>query len=113
MNSRPTVGVIEGMRSQVCVMGSDLSARLSTPTLTGVFAFRYMAPGYLGLIGEIAPASSRLAFRVSEDWPTDGSAFLVEGYLGATDVPCAAETEVDAAGDTLYPSGYERAAGAG
>jgi len=82
MNSRPTVGVIEGMGAQVCVMGADLSAKLPGPTSTGTFAFRYLAPGYLGLVGEITPASvSALAFKVADDWPLAGKTFLTQGWL--------------------------------
>ncbi len=82
MNSRPTIGVVEGMGSQVCVMGADLSARLPGPTSTGTFAFRYLARGYLELLGEITAAStSGLAFRVADDWPLAGKTFLTQGWL--------------------------------
>ncbi len=106
MNRYPTLGVIEGMDSQVCVMGTGVSGYLMTERVSGVFAFRYIAPGVLGLLAALTPARSRLAFGVSEDWPMDGSAFLVEGYLGATAVPCAEETV--APGDPLFPYGYEQ-----
>ena len=107
MNSRPTIGVVEGMGSQVCVMGSNVSEYLKQAAGTGTFAFRYMAPGYLGLIGEITPASSRLAFRVADDWPMPMvETFLAEGWLGATALQCGA-TETPDFGDILNPSGYE------
>jgi hypothetical protein len=103
MNRYPTVGVIEDMGSQVCVMGYGLADRLTEPKATGVFAFRYLGPGYLGLLGEIAPASnSRVAYAVTHEWPLAGKAFLVEGWLGAEalSVTCV---DVPTAGDVLYP----------
>jgi hypothetical protein len=109
MNSRPTVGVVEGMDSQVCVMGAGVSDYLTTASVTGTFAFRYVAPGYLGLLGEIRPASSsRLAFQVADEWPTGGQTLLVEGWLGASGPPdgmaisCALTPTV---GDPLDPDG--------
>jgi hypothetical protein len=107
MNSRPTVGVVEGMSSQVCVMGATLAAQLPGPTTAGTFAFRYLAPGYLGLIGEITPASSvKEAFRVVDDWPLAGKTFLVEGWLGAEGLvyPCPS---LATAGDVLSPNGED------
>lgn len=106
MDSRPTIGVVEGMSSQVCVMGSSVSAYLNATTATGTFAFRYMAPGYLGLIGEITPAASRLAFHVTEDWPLAGKTFLVEAWLGAEGllVSCVS---APTAGDVLAPNGED------
>ena len=111
MNSRPTVGVIEGMGSQVCVMGATLAAELPGPTTTGTFAFRYIAPGYLGLVGEITPSSvSTLAFKVADDWPLAGKTFLVEGWLLQLRFPpedtafCSGASPVPA-GDPLDPNG--------
>ena len=106
LDSRPTVGVIEGMGSQVCVMASSRPTALVGPKATGVFAFRYMAPGYLGLIDQLAAGPSGLAFKVADDWPLDGKAFLVDGYLGATPLHCVA-TEKYEYGDFLNPAGYE------
>ena len=107
MNSRPTIGVVEGMGSQVCVIGSSVSEYLKQSAGTGTFAFRYMAPGYLGLIGEITPSSaSRLAFHVTDEWPLASRTFLADGHLGATALKCDA-TETPDFGDILNPSGYE------
>ena len=113
MNSRPTIGVVEGMGSQVCVMGATLQARFSGANATGTFAFRYLAPGYLGLLGPITPAStSKLAFQVTEDWPLGGNTFLVEGWLlllrFATDDSafCPGGSPVPA-GDPLDPNGSD------
>ncbi|MFI5258079.1 MAG: hypothetical protein ACHQ01_00490 [Candidatus Limnocylindrales bacterium] len=104
MNRYSTVGVVESMPSQVCVMGATLAAQLPGPTATGTFAFRYLAPGYLGLLGQITPASTGYAFKVADDWPVGGKTFVVEGWLGATEltVSCAS---VPAAGDALNPNG--------
>ncbi len=119
MNRYPTVGVIEAMPSQVCVMGAKLSAQLPEPATTGTFAFRYLAPGYLGLLGQITPAPTRLAFRVADEWPVSGKTFLVEGWLyqidgrrgygnvpGAASVGCPASTPRPA-GDPLDPLGSD------
>jgi hypothetical protein len=113
MNSRPTVGVVEGMGSQVCVMGATLQARFSGANATGTFAFRYLAPGSLGLLGQITPAStSKLAFQMTEDWPLDGNTFLVEGWLLVLRFPtndsafCPGESPVPA-GDPLDPNGSD------
>jgi hypothetical protein len=107
MNRYPTIGVVEGMGSQVCVMGSQVSAYLTTASVTGTFAFRYFGPGYLGLLGEIAPASpSKVAFKVADDWPLAGKTFLVDGWLGAVGltVSCAS---LEPSGDVLNPSGED------
>jgi hypothetical protein len=85
MNRYQTQGVVEGMRSQVCVMTSDVAVQPFT--LTGTFAFRYLAPGYLGLLGQITLASSStLAFKVVNDWPLAGKTFLVDGWFYGTDL---------------------------
>jgi hypothetical protein len=104
MNRFPTIGVVEGMGSQVCVMGAGVSTYLATPTAAGIFAFRYLAPGVLGLLGEITPASKTLSFRVADDWPLQGKTFLVDGWLGATELmeSCAIAPTV---GDLLLPEG--------
>ncbi|HEX7612067.1 MAG TPA: hypothetical protein VF371_04770, partial [Candidatus Limnocylindrales bacterium] len=107
MNRYPTVGIVEGMGSQVCVMAADLSAVPPGHTANGTFAFRYLAPGYLGLLGEITPASSAMeAFRVVDEWPLAGKTFLVEGWLGAEGLvyPCAS---LAPAWDVLSPNGED------
>ena len=84
MNRYPTVGVIAGIGSQVCVVGdATLAAEISNTTMSGTYAFRYLAPGVLGLLGQITPASSRLAFKVTDEWPLPSAIFLVQGWLGA------------------------------
>lgn len=104
MNSRPTVGVIEGMGSQVCVMGADVSAYLTTDKETGTFAFRYLGPGMLGLLGKVTPASaSKVAFGAADTWPTTADTILVDGWLGSYDLPCPLMTFVP--GDPLNPNG--------
>ncbi len=103
MDRYQTQGVVEGMASQVCVMTAG--AAVQPMTLTGTFAFRYLGPGYLGLVGKIAPASlSTLAFKVADSWPDTGTTFLVDGWLGADELMshCAA---APSAGDILAPDG--------
>ena len=109
MNRYPTVGVVEGMGSQVCVMGATLAAELAGPTATGVFAFRFIASGYLGLLGEITPVSdSRLAFGAADDWPLNGQPFLVEGWLGASvTAGVCVSTGSAGYGDPLDPTGSD------
>lgn len=107
MNRYPTIGVIEGMHSQVCVMGSTVSQYLSEQSTAGVFAFRYLAPGVLGLLGQITtPSESVVSFQVDADWPLEGKTLLVEGWLGADElaVSCAA---APVAGDVLSPNGSD------
>ena len=107
MNRYPTIGVVEGMRSQVCVMGATLAAQTQAPKATGTFAFRYLAPGYLGLLGEITPASSsKLAFKVADNWPGSGT-FLVVGWLGADPYPCPTYLAT-LGGDPLDPDGPDQ-----
>ncbi len=120
MDRYPTIGVIEGMGSQVCVMGAGVSAYLTTASETGTFAFRYLAPGILGLLGEITPAStSRLTFKALDAWPTVGSTFLVDGWMyeingwngfpqvsGSVQYACPANTP-EPAGDPLDPTGSD------
>jgi hypothetical protein len=105
MDRYPTMGVIEGMRSQVCVVYQGLSSYRTTEPQSGVFAFRYLAPGVLGLVGEVTPASSRLAFHVADEWPMAGQTFVVEGWLGAQGlvIPCPSM----APGDILTPNGAD------
>jgi hypothetical protein len=64
----------------------------------------------VGLLGEITPASTgNLPFRVADEWPTDGDAFLVEGWLTQLRFPtsdtafCSGGTPVPA-GDPLNPT---------
>jgi hypothetical protein len=109
MNRYPTLGVIEGMGSQVCVMGYDLNSYLSSdrvtaPKVTGTFAFRYLAPGYLGLLGQLTLPATGLTFRATDDWPLQGRTFLVDGWLGAVGLTgsCAV---APTSGDVLLPSG--------
>ncbi len=107
MNSYPTIGVIEGMGSQVCVMGAGVSARLTAAKASGTFAFRYLGPGYLGLLGEITPASSsRLAFSVADQWPGADETFLVDGWLGGDYWPCPTAYPMTV-GDPLDPTGTD------
>jgi hypothetical protein len=107
MNRYPTLGTIDGMSGQVCVMGANVSAYLAAPTETGTFAFRYLAPGYLGLVGKLEVASSsRLAFGVTQEWPQGGRTFLVEGWLGAVE-QLASCASIPTAGDVLVPDGND------
>jgi len=104
MNSRVTIGVVEGMASQVCVMGDSLYPYLTTSKVKAMFAFRYLAPGYLGLIGQISPASpTKVAFGAVDEWPQD-QMFLVEGWLGAVETTASC-SGAPTAGDLLNPSG--------
>ncbi len=106
MNRYPTVGVIEGMKSQVCVMASGVTYVLKPDWPgRGVFAFRYLAPGVLGLIGQITTAPSKLAFKVADDWPLAGKTFVVDGWLGSQGLalPCASI----APGDPLNPTSQD------
>jgi hypothetical protein len=107
MNRYPTIGIVEAMPGQVCVMGSQLSEYLNTPSVTGTFAFRYLARGYLGLLGEITPASSsKLVFQAADEWPLFGKTFLVEGWLGASGATVICPTAYPA-GDVLDPNGQD------
>jgi hypothetical protein len=101
-----TLGPLEGMSSQVCVVVDDTGSEIYAGGASGTFAFRYLAPGYLGLMGAIAPASdSRLAFHATEDWPT-AQAFLVDGWLGAYQHSCPFGLVVSP-GDVLNPDGED------
>ncbi len=109
MNRYPTLGVVEGMDSQVCVMGYDLntylsSDRVTAPKVTGTFAFRYLAPGYLGLIGELTLTATGLTFGATDDWPLLGRTFLVDSWLGADELTESCAT-TPTAGDPLLPNG--------
>jgi hypothetical protein len=107
MDRYPTIGLVEGMGAEVCVMGAGVSTYLSTPKAAGVFAFRYLGPGVLGLIGEITPASStNTAFRVADEWPLQGKTLLVDGWLGADGLleSCA---RAPTSGDVLLPDGED------
>jgi len=109
MNRYPTLGVVELPSSQVCVMGAGVSDYLNVPSESGVFAFRYLANGVLGLIGQVTPPSSPsagLAFHVADEWPLAGRTFLVDGWLGAVGLTnsCAS---LSPAGDVLNPSGED------
>jgi hypothetical protein len=106
MDRYPTIGVVEGMGAQVCVMGAGVSTYLSTPKAAGVFAFRYLGPGVLGFIGEITPAPAQMAFRVADEWPLQGKTFLVDGWLGAEGLmeSCA---RPPTSGEILLPDGED------
>jgi len=86
MNRYPTIGVVEGMGAQVCVMGATLAAELPGPTASGIFAFRYLGAGYLGLLGRITPASSsRLTASLDDAWPggSDGALVSTPAWPGS------------------------------
>lgn len=109
MNRYPTLGVIEGMGSQVCVMGADLNTylsadRVNAPKVTGTFAFRYLAPGYLGLVGQLALPTTGVTFRATDEWPLQGHTFLVDGWLGADELTESCVT-TPTSGDVLLPNG--------
>jgi hypothetical protein len=107
MNSRPTYGVVHGIEPQICVVGPIGD---TGPVATGpnVFAFRYLGPGILGLLGLITPASpSKLTFAVADDWSKGGKTFLVEGWLGADPFSCPTYVPTDG-GDPLNPDGSDR-----
>ena len=109
MNRYPTLGVIEGMESQVCVMGADLNTYLgadhtNAAKVTGTFAFRYLAPGYLGLIGQLALPSTGITYRATDEWPLQGRTFLVDGWLGADELTESCAT-TPTSGDVLLPNG--------
>jgi hypothetical protein len=82
MNRAPTIGVIEGMNSQVCVMdlGSGLWPTERTQ-ISGTFVFRYWAAGYIAVIAQVVPASeSRLAYRATDRQPSRGM-YLVDAWV--------------------------------
>jgi hypothetical protein len=106
MDRYPTVGVVEGMGSQVCVMGGSVYAFLPEAKATGVFAFRYIGPGVLGLLGQITrPDGHYFAFGAGDRWPTTRETFLVDGWLGSSPVPCpSSATDGFGIGDLLEPT---------
>jgi hypothetical protein len=104
MDRYQTVGVIYGIDPQVCIMGVIPGVQRAT-SVTGTFAFRFLGERSLGLLGQIAPASSsRLAFHVADDWPLTGQTFTVQGWLGSTrnNESCI---YAPTAGDVLLPDG--------
>ena len=104
MNSRPTYGVIHGIDPQICVVG-PIGDTGSVAIGQNVFAFRYLGPGVLGLLGLVQPASaSKLAHSVAEDWSGAGEVFLVQGWLGKEVVSCPTYVPADV-GDPLNPGG--------
>lgn len=110
LDARPTVGVVEGFDPQLCVVGPLATTSVAGPTGPGIYAFRYLAPGYLGLLGEIAPAgSSKLAYSVADTWPAGGSTFLVRGWLGTDPMACPTYIATDG-GDPLNPDGADQCA---
>jgi hypothetical protein len=105
MDRYPTIGIVEAMGSQVCVMGSTLAETMTAPSATGTFAFRYIAPGHLGLLGEITAASgSRLAYHVADEWPLGGKTFVVDGWLGSAGLVYSCPSS-EGPGDALSPGG--------
>jgi hypothetical protein len=107
MNRYPTIGVVEGMDSQVCVMAGGVSGYLKSDKVGGTFAFRFLAPGVLGSLGEVTPASSsRLAFSAGAEWPA-GKTFLVDAWLGGSDWVCPSPGASVSAGDPLNPTGAD------
>jgi hypothetical protein len=110
-NRYQTIGVIEFAGSQICVMGDNVGSSAAATGLFEVFAFRYLAPGYLGMLGRVTslvPGTTRFAFNVTDDWPLDGKAFLVEGWLGSTDFLCTHVEDSAELGDPLNPAGEEQ-----
>ena len=126
MNRYPTLGVLAGMDSQVCVVGTaigGMSARSGGSVedsggreidwLNGTYAFRYLAPGYLGFIDFVDPASdSQLAFHVADAWPQPTGTLLVSGYmtqlrLPASDPGFCTGVSPAPAGDPLNPNGKD------
>ena len=104
MDRYQTIGVIQGMRSQICVMGFPSSVHVDVVFLQGTFAFRYLAPGYLGLIGQLTLPATGLTFRATDDWPLQGLTFLVDGWLGADELTASCAT-TPTSGDVLLPNG--------
>ena len=114
MDRYPTLGVVEAMGSQVCVMGADTNSYLSTDRVnaakvTGTFAFRYLAPGYLGLLGQLTLPATGIAFGAAGDWPLQGGTFLVDGWLGTEELleSCVTTQPAQPAGDVLMPNGAD------
>jgi hypothetical protein len=103
MDRYGTVGIVEEMASQICVVTAS-DVLIQPFTIRGIFAFRYLGPGVLGLIGEITQASStKTPFRVADEWPLQGKTFLVDGWLGAEGLleSCA---RAPTSGDVLLPN---------
>jgi hypothetical protein len=107
MNRYPTVGVIHGIEPQICVMQGGLPPLLTGTTTTGIFALRYLGARTFGLLGQVTPApDSRIALGATDDWPLAGQTFLVNGWLGADDLPVSCVSP-PAAGDVLSPAGED------
>ena len=87
MDRAPTIGVIEGMPSQVCAMDQGAGLwQLKAMKLSGTYVFQYWAPGYLAVLAEVtAPAWDRLAFQPGEAWPTSG-AYVVDAWIRSAHV---------------------------
>ena len=111
MDRYRTLGVVEAMGSQVCVMEAGTYTGLTGSKSSGVWAFRYLAPGILGLLGQVSPASgAKLAYGATDQWPLAGKVFLVDGWLGS-DGLCEIGKWVDPEpGDVLNPTGPETCA---
>ena len=81
--------------------------------LTKAVHLSYLAPGYLGFIEFVVPASdSRIAYGVSDAWPQPSGTFLVAGYMTQFHLPasdpgfCPSESPAPA-GDPLNPNGKD------
>jgi hypothetical protein len=84
MNSFPTSGFISGSQPQICVMNGGIGQALSGKQAQGNFAFRYLGPNTLGLIGQITPGSAAdLSFAPGDNWPPTGQVFIAKGWLGS------------------------------
>jgi hypothetical protein len=74
-------GVLLGIPPRWCVR--DVS--LNMPQVTGVFALRYVSPGWLESVGGVKGAApDRLVHKSDDGWPwalTAYTTFLTQGYL--------------------------------
>jgi hypothetical protein len=104
MDRAPTIGLVEGMRTQVCVM--DLDAGLwpnQAVKLSGIYVFQYWAPGVLAVLAQVRPASSsQLAFQVPDSLPANGQ-FLVRALL--SEITHAGDDPGSCPNQTPDPSG--------
>lgn len=108
MNRYPTYGVIEAGDNRICVMAGNVG-QVTTPTsVSGIFAFRYLATDTLGLLGQISPASnSQLAYSDPHLFDRSSQGFLFHGWLygfpvSPSDPGCLAQGSFSP-GDPLYP----------
>jgi hypothetical protein len=74
-------GVLLGIPPRWCVR----NASINMPQVTGVFALRYLSPGWLESVGGVKGASpDRLVHKSDDGWPwalTAYTTFLTQGYL--------------------------------